>query len=374
MRPPPRRFERLPPQYFTDLLARVAEAAATEGEPLLDLGRGNPEVGPPAHVVEALSESAARPDLHGYAPFAGLPELKEAIARRYAEVYGVELDPRREVAVVPGTKSALVEVALAVAERGSTIVLPDPGYADYPSAVALAAAERGSLPVDPEPDWDAAPEERVSLLYLNFPSNPTAIAAPDGVFAAAVEYAGRTGAAILHDFAYGDLVFDGRRPASFLAEEGAREVGVELFSMSKSYGMAGWRLGFVLGNAEIVRRVDLLQDHLRAGIFMPLQHAAIAALTGPQTSVEERRLAYERRRDRAVAALAGLEPRGEGTFFVWFRLPPGMTAERLLAESRVAVAPGDGFGERGAGWARLSLAVPGETFDAGVERLCRALS
>ena len=374
MRPPPRRFERLPPQYFTDLLARVAEAAATEGEPLLDLGRGNPEVGPPAHVVEALSESAARPDLHGYAPFAGLPELKEAIARRYAEVYGVELNPRREVAVVPGTKSALVEVALAVAERGSTIVLPDPGYADYPSAVALAAAERGSLPVDPEPDWDAAPEERVSLLYLNFPSNPTAIAAPDGVFAAAVEYAGRTGAAILHDFAYGDLVFDGRRPASFLAEEGAQEIGVELFSMSKSYGMAGWRLGFVLGNAEIVRRVDLLQDHLRAGIFMPLQHAAIAALTGPQTSVEERRLAYERRRDRAVAALAGLEPRGEGTFFVWFRLPAGMTAERLLAESRVAVAPGDGFGERGAGWATLSLAVPDETFDAGVERLCRALS
>jgi aminotransferase len=370
----PRRIERLPRQYFTDLLARVAAAATAEGEPLIDLGRGNPEVGPPAHVVEALAESAARPDVHGYAPFAGLPELKEAIAARYADVYGVDLDPRREVAVVPGTKTALTEVALAVAERGSTIVLPDPGYADYPSAVALAAAERGSLPVEPEPDWDAAPVDGVSLLYLNYPSNPTAAAAPPGAFAAAVEYARRTGAAILHDFAYGDLVFDGRRPASFLAAEGAREVGVELFSMSKSYGMAGWRLGFVLGNAEIVRRVELLQDHVRAGIFMPLQHAAIAALTGPQESVEERRVTYERRRDRALTALNGLEPRGEGTFFVWFRLPAGMTAERLLAEARVAVAPGEGFGERGAGWARLSLAVSDETLDAGLERLRRALA
>src|SRR5205823_12300845 len=139
-----------------------------------------------------LAASAARPDVHGYAPFAGLPELKEAIAARYADVYGVELDPRREVAIVPGTKTALVEVALAVAERGSTIVLPDPGYADYPSAVALAAAKRGSLPVEPEPDWDAVPRDGVSLLYLNYPSNPTAAAAPAGVFADAVEYAHET--------------------------------------------------------------------------------------------------------------------------------------------------------------------------------------
>src|SRR5438034_1410522 len=140
MRQPPERIERLPEQYFTTLLARVAAAAAADGEPLVDLGRGNPEVGPSPHVVEALAKSAARPDVHGYAPFAGLPELKEAIAARYAEVYGVEVDPSREVAVVPGTKTALVEVALCVSERGSTIVLPDPGYADYPSAVALAGA------------------------------------------------------------------------------------------------------------------------------------------------------------------------------------------------------------------------------------------
>src|ERR687886_2781422 len=200
MRQRPERMERLPQQYFMALLARVAAAAAADGEPLVDLGRGNPEVGPPEHVVKALAEAAARPDVHGYAPFAGLPALKEAIAARYADLYGVELDPQREVSIVPGTKTALTEVALAVAERGSTIVLPDPGYADYPSAVALAAAQRGSLPVEPEPDWDAAPADDVSLLYLNYPSNPTAAVAPQGLFAAAVDYPRRPGPPIPPDF------------------------------------------------------------------------------------------------------------------------------------------------------------------------------
>jgi aminotransferase len=349
------------------LLARVAAAAAQDGEPLVDLGRGNPETGPPQHVVDALAAGAARPDAHGYAPFSGLPALKEAIAARYRNVYGVELDPAREVAVVPGSKTALMEFALVCVERGETILLPDPGYADYPSAVALAGARRGSFT-----GFDSI--EPAAALYLNYPSNPTAEAAPAGIFAKAVEWADRTGAAVLHDFAYGDLVFGGRRPESFLAADGAREVGVELFSMSKTYGMAGWRLGFVLGNAELVSRIETVQDHVFAGIFRPVQEAGIAALTGPQESVEERRATYERRRDRAVAALRDLEARSEGTFFVWFKLPDGLTAERLLFEHRVAVAPGEGFGDLGHGWARLSLAVTDETLDAGLARLAAALS
>jgi aminotransferase len=362
----PNRFRRLPEQYFMALLARVAAAAKEEGEPLVDLGRGNPETGPPPHVVQALAAGAARPDAHGYAPFAGLPELKEAIAARYRDVYGAELDPAREVAVVPGSKTALMEFALVCVERGETILLPDPGYADYPSAVALAGARRGSFTGFGEIEPAAA-------LYLNYPANPTAEAAPADVFDAAVDWAARTGAAVLHDFAYGDLVFDGRRPQSFLAVQGAREVGVELFSMSKSYGMAGWRLGFVLGNAEIVSRIETLQDHVFAGVFRPVQEAGIAALTGPQESVDERRATYERRRDRALAALRGVDARSEGTFFVWFRLPEGLTAERLLAERRVVVAPGEGFGDRGRGWARLSLAVTDETLEAGLARLIEAL-
>jgi aminotransferase len=276
--------------------------------------------------------------------------------------------------VLPGSKTGLMEFAQVCVERGGTIVLPDPGYPDYFSAVALAGARLATLPLDPAgvPEWDAAPVE-ADALYLNYPSNPLAAYAPEGVFADAIAYARRAGAWVLHDFAYGDLVFDGRRPGSFLAQEGAREVGVELFSMSKTYGMAGWRLGFAVGSAELVARIENLQNHQFAGIFMPVQHAGVAALTGPQDSVEARRATYESRRDRVLAALRGVDARSEGTFFVWLRLPAGLTAARLLEEHRVAVAPGEGFGARGAGWARLSLAVPDETLALGLERLRRAL-
>jgi aminotransferase len=361
----PERLNRLPEQYFTALLARVAAAAAEGGEPLVDLGRGNPEVGPPEHVIRALEECAERHDVHGYAPFSGVPALKEAIAQRYGETYGVHLDAAHEVAVLPGTKTGLMEFALCAVESGGTIVLPDPGYPDYFSALALA----GATPV-PFSGFDT----KADAMYLNFPSNPTAATVPDGLFEEAVQWAERSEAWVLHDFAYGDLVFDGRQPRSFLAVEGARHVGIELFSMSKTYGMAGWRLGFAVGNAELVRRIELLQDHAFAGIFRPIQEAGIAALTGPQDSVEERRSAYERRRNRALVALEGIEAQSEGTFFVWFRLPDGVTVDHLLVEHRVAVAPGEGFGTRGAGWARLSLALSDELLDRGLERLRAAFA
>ena len=293
----PRRLDRLPEQYFMRLLARVQAAAAAGGEPLVDLGRGNPDVPPPQHVIDALTASANEHTsrVHGYSPFAGLPELKHAIAARYADAYGVELDPEREVAIVPGTKSALVELVLLTAERGDTVLLPDPYYPDYPSGVALAGADLGLLELDAERGYaarfDLAPREGVALVFLNYPSNPTAAVVKDGTFGDAVAFARETGAVIVHDFAYGDLVFDGREPRSFLAEPGAREVGVELFSMSKSFGMAGWRLGFVVGNEELVARMTTLQDHVRAGIFTPVQRAGLAALTGPQESVARARTA-----------------------------------------------------------------------------------
>ena len=374
MRPPPHRLDRLPQQYFTALLAKVSEHAALDGEPLVDLGRGNPEVGPPQHVIDALAEAANQPSAHGYPPFRGLPAMREAIAARYSEVYGVELDPDTEVTIMPGTKTAICELALVTAERGQTIVLPDPYYPDYPSGPALAGAATGYVPLDREagwaPDFDAAPRDDVAAVFLNFPSNPCAVCVPDGTFAAAVEYGNQTGALVVHDFAYGDIVFDGRRPQSFLAEPGAKEVGVEMFSMSKTYGMAGWRLGFVVGNAEIVSRLDLLADHARVGIFMPVQQAGIAALTGPQDSVAERVETYRRRRERVREVLPHIT--SEGSFYLWWELPDGLTPERLL-EHRVAVAPGEGFGPRGAGWARLSLAVTDEVLETGLERLRGAI-
>ena len=381
MRPRPARLDRLPPQYFTQLLASVARAAAAAGPPLIDLGRGNPEVGPPPHVIERLAEVAAEDRVHGYPPFRGLPPLRDAIAERYRTLYGLDLDPDTEVAVVPGTKTALVELAVVLAERESAVLLPDPGYPDYPSGLALAAAKLVPLRLDPRaswaPAWDDAPRDDVAAVYLNYPSNPCAAAAPPGVFEAAVAFARETGAAVVHDFAYGDLVFDGRKPESFLATPGAKDVGVEMFSMSKTYGMAGWRLGFVIGNAEIVERVNLLQDHARAGIFAAVQEAGIAALAGPQDSVNERVARYEARRDRVLDALRNTRvrpPVSEGSFYVWLELPEEVTVERMLSEARVALAPGEGFGASGAGWARLSLAVPDEQLERGLERLVPALS
>ena len=365
----PERIRRLPQQYFTALLARVAAEAARAGDPLVNFGRGNPEVGPPEHVIAAAQRAAADERAHGYPQFRGMPELREAVAARYRDVYGVELDATTEVAVVPGTKTAIVELALVTAERGATIVLPDPGYPDYFSGVALAGAELATVPVD---DVSGAPRDNVAALYLNYPSNPTALAAPAGLFDAAIAYARETGAVVVHDFAYGDLVFDGRRPDSFLGHDGAKDVGVEMFSMSKSYGMAGWRLGFVVGNEEVVERINVLQDHNRAGVFRGVQEAGIAALTGPQGSVEDRRARYEARRDRVLAELP-IPATSDGTFYVWFELPEGVTCEGLLTEHRVALAPGEGFGPRGAGWARISLAVPDDVIELGLERILRAL-
>ena len=371
----PQRLDRLPQQYFVQLLGRVAEAAAEAGPPLVDLGRGNPEVGPPPHVVEALREAALSPVVHGYAAIRGMRRLREAVASRYAQAYGVEVDPETEVAIVPGTKTALAELPLALAEEGDTILLPDPYYPDYPSGLALAGATLATVPLDPGRAWAPAVDDAPSAaaLYLNYPSNPCAVCAPPGAFEAAIAWARRSGGAVVHDAAYVDLVFDGRRPQSFLATPGAKDVGVELWSMSKTYGMAGWRIGFVVGNAEIVERINLFNDHARVGIFSPMQSAAIAAFEGPQDSVAQRVADYERRRDLIVAALPE-PPVCEGTFFVWVRLPSNLTAERLLVEERLAVAPGEGFGPSGAGWARLSLAVTDETIELGAERLGRAFA
>ncbi len=352
----------------------VTRHADSDGEPIIDLGRGNPETGPPLHVVGALTSAAERPDVHGYSPFRGLPELRAALAGRYRSQYGVSLDSDFEVAVVPGTKAAIVELFLALSEKGQTVVLPDPYYPDYPSGPALAGARQGTVPLDPEkewaPDFGQAPTDGVAAVYLNYPSNPCAVTVPDGAYEAAIEYARETGAAIVHDFAYGDLVFDGREPKSFLATPGAKDVGVEMFSMSKTFGMAGWRVGFVVGNAEIVERINLLNDHCRVGIFRPIQEASIAALTGPQDSVAERRDTYQRRRDRVIEVLG--PQTCEGTFYIWLRLPEGLTAESILTEHRVVLAPGEGFGPSGAGYARLSLAVSDETLELGLERLAAA--
>jgi aminotransferase len=374
-------FARLPEQYFTTILAAAARARAEPGPPLVDLGRGNPDLPPPPHAlaaVHAALEETATPAVHGYPPFRGHGFLREAIAERYRADHGVDLDPDREVAVVPGTKTGIMFATLAAAGRGDDALLPDPGYPDYHSAVALAGARVVPLPLEAsagwQPDLEAAPP--ASLLVLNYPSNPCAVCERDGTFGAAVAYAQRHGAALLHDFAYGFLTFDGRRARSVLELPGAREVAVELWSPSKIYGMAGWRIGFAVGCEAIVGRINALIDHTTAGVFTALQRGLEAALRSDQADVGARRETYRARRDRLVSRLraGGAEiDAPEGTFYVWWRPPDGLTAERLLREQRVAVAPGEGFGSRGRGWVRLSLAVADADVEAGAERLAAAL-
>jgi aminotransferase len=383
MPPEPPLFGRLPEQYFTRLLAATAAARERPGPRLIDLGRGNPDLPPPAHALAAVRAAlgeTATPAVHGYPPFGGRPALKAAIAARYAADHGVTLDPEREVAVVPGTKSGIALVALAAAAPGEDVLVPDPGYPDYLSGVALAGARVVALPLDPtaafQPDLDAVAGVRPALTILNYPANPCATCERPGTFEAAVAFARDRGGWLLHDLAYDGLAFD-RPIRSVLEVDGAREVACELWSPSKTYGMAGWRIGFLVGNAELVARVQTLVDHGTAGVFTALQRGLQAALEGDQASVAERRDAYRARRDLLVGRLraAGAELEApEGTFYAWWRLPDGLTPERLVDEARVGVAPGVGFGARGAGWARLSLATPDEDVAEAADRLAGALA
>jgi aminotransferase len=363
--------DRLPAQFFTGILKAAAEARAQPGDRFIDLGRGNPDLPPPPEAIEAVREAmlhVADPTVHGYPPFQGMPELREAIAARYLGDYGVTLDPEREVAVIPGTKTGIMLVTLACAEPGQDVLLPDPGYPDYHSGIALAGARHVPLPLDGQAGWQPGfGDLRGALCALNWPSNPCAVLAAEGVLEEAVAWAHATGTPLVHDIAYGFLGFE-RRVRSILEVPGAREVATELWSPSKIYGMAGWRVGFLVGNAEIVGRVRTLVDHLFAGVPVAIQRGLLAALTGDQGHVAERRARYLARRDLLMEHLPGLT-RPEGSFYAWWKLPDGLTPEEIVRRARIGVAPGIGFGSRGAGYARLSLAVPDEDVAEGAVRL-----
>lgn len=362
------RIERLPSQFFASLTKRVAEVQAL-GHDIINLGQGNPDLPTPPHVVEALRTAVQDPRTHKYSPFHGLPALKEAAADFYRRTYGVTLDPEREVAILVGGKTGLVEVAELYLEQGDIALVPDPGYPDYLSGIALAGGTAKSMPITAAngylPDFEAVTAsewERAKVWYLNYPNNPTGAGATSAFFDDVIAQASRRNVMVVHDFAYAAIGYDGKQPPSFLQAAGAKDVGIEIYTLSKTYNMAGWRVAFAVGNADVIAHLNLLQDHYYVSIFPAVQEAAIAALGADQSAVATLVATYQKRRDAFLntASAHGLQaPAPTGSFFCWLPVPAGLDsisfAESLLVNAHVAVAPGRGFGEHGEGYVRLGL-------------------
>jgi L-glutamine---4-(methylsulfanyl)-2-oxobutanoate aminotransferase len=381
---PARRIDRLPSQLFARLVA-TTHALQSAGFSVINLGQGNPDLPTPSHVVEAVCNAAADPNTHRYIPFGGLKLLKEAAAGWYARRYNVALDPETEICVLIGAKLGLQEISLCLLNEGDICLMPDPCYPDYWSGVALAGGTTHPMPLSAEhrflPDLTAIPKEvaeAARLIFLNYPTNPTGAVATPEFFRDVVAFAGENRIAVAHDLAYGDLLYDEHRPLSFLQTPGAKAVGVEFCTLSKSYNMAGWRIGFAAGNREIIAMMNLLQDHLNCSQWGAIQVAAAAALNGPQDCVDQLRAVYQQRRDTWIAATRAIgweiQP-SAGSIFVWCPVPPSFTSETfadlLLQECHVVVAPGVGFGPAGEGYVRVSLTSPAERLIEAAQRIGR---
>lgn len=376
------KLQHLPPQFFASLVQKVG-AAVAEGRDVINLGQGNPDQPTPPHIVKTLQESAENPLSHKYSPFRGISELKEAAAAFYKREYNVDIDPSTEVAVLFGTKIGLVELPMAVLNPGDLMLLPDPGYPDYLSGVVLADVQYETLPLVAKnhflPDYNAISDEtkeRAKLMYLNYPNNPTGATADLEFFNKTVAFAKENDIAVSHDFAYGAIGFEGKKPISFLQAEGAKDVGIEMYTLSKTYNMAGWRVGFAVGNKDIIEALNLIQDHLFVSLFPAVQHAAVTALSDNQVNVTALIDRYESRRNVFISACQKIGWQVEapkGSFFAWLPVPNEYTsqefADKLLKEADVAVAPGNGFGEFGEGYIRVGLLVDENRLEEAVERI-----
>lgn len=376
------RLDSLPKQFFAELTANV-QRVINEGHDVINLGQGNPDKPTPEHIVDRLKASAENPLNHRYSPFRGMTSFKEAVALFYKREYGVELDPSREVAILFGGKAGLVEIPQCLVNPGESVLVPDPGYPDYLSGVALADAEMKVMPLleknDFLPDYSQLSEaelEGSKLMFLNYPNNPTGAVATSAFFEETVKLAGAHDICVVHDFAYGAIGFEGKRPKSFLETEGAKDVGIEIYTLSKTYNMAGWRVGFAVGNESVIEAINLMQDHMYVSLFGAIQEAAVTALLGSQECVRDQLEIYEGRRH---ALIHGLKSIGwdvdapAGSFFAWLKVPEGFTSMELstllLEKAHVAVAPGIGFGDHGEGYVRVGLLTSEERLQEAVKRI-----
>lgn len=376
-----RRLQELPTQFFANLVRQVNQKIA-EGKDVINLGQGNPDQPTPPGIIQTLQQAAEKPANHKYSQFRGNHFFKQAAADFYLEHYGVTLDPETEIAVMGGSKIGLVELPLALLNPEDSILLPDPGYPDYLSGVVLAQVQQEFLPLLPEngylPDYSKLSQEvleKAKLLFLNYPNNPTGAQATADFFDETVAFAKNHEIAVVHDFAYGALGTEQEAPISFLQSAGAKEVGVELYTLSKTYNMAGWRVAFAAGNAEIIEAINVIQDHLFVGLFPALQEAGAYALTNNE-NVEALVALYNRRRNvfvKAAAAIGWQAYPSTGAFYAWMPVPKGYTsvsfANFLLEEVAVAVAPGSGFGDGGEGYVRIGLLVEEARLEEAIKRI-----
>jgi LL-diaminopimelate aminotransferase len=377
---PSSRLDRLPPYLFAELERKIREKRAA-GVDVISLGIDDPDTPTPQPVIDALAQAASDPGTHQYPSNRGRPELREAFARFYVRRFGVTLDPETEIIPALGAKECVFNLNLAFLDPDSVALAANPGYPVYTGGPLLAGAEALLMPLLPErgfaPDLDAIGADvaaRARLLYLNYPNNPTGAILPDGLFERAVEFGREHDVLIVHDASYTETTFDGYVAPSFLETPGAREVGVEVFSLSKGWNMTGWRTAAIVGNAEAVATYWKLKTNIDSGMFEAVQLAAAAALdAGPPAEMSQ---IYQRRRDLVCDALAeiGVDVTPpKGTIYVWAPVPEGHTSasycELVLEESGVVVSPGGSYGPNGEGFFRISLTVPDERLAEAVERL-----
>jgi LL-diaminopimelate aminotransferase len=376
------RLNLLPPYLFAEL-DRLKREVQQRGVDVISLGIGDPDLPTPAHIVEALERAAELPENHRYPDYQGLDRFREAAAGWYQRRFGVGLDPAREVCALIGSKEGIANFPVAVVDPGDIVLMPDPGYPVYYSGCVFNGGEPYFMPLRKEnafiPDLDAIPAEvarRAKLMWLNYPNNPTGATAEPEFLRHAVKFCRDNSIILAHDIAYSEIAFDGYRAPSVLEIEDACECAVEFHSLSKTYSMTGWRVGFAVGNADLVGALGIVKTNLDSGVFQAVQEAAIAALTGGDDKLHEYCAIYKERRDLMVEALRalGLEcdvPRA--TFYLWARVPKGYTSasftERVLKETGVVITPGSGFGKSGEGYVRFSLTVASERLREAVARI-----
>ncbi len=366
------RIKRLPPYVFAIVNALKIEERR-RGEDIIDLGMGNPDLPAPKHVIDKLCEAAKNPKNHRYSASKGITQLRVAISEWYKRRYDVDIDPEKEAVVTIGSKEGLSHLVLAMVQPGDVVMTPAPAYPIHPYSVIISGGDVTSVPIGPGIDFFEGLENafkktwpRPKMLILNFPHNPTTeVVEGLDFFTKVVDFAKENNIIVLHDFAYADLVFDGYKPPSFLQAPGAKDIGVEFFSLTKSYSMAGWRVGFCVGNKDVVNALIKIKSYLDYGMFNPIQIASIVALRGPQDCVEEYVKIYRSRRNALVRGMKNsdwpIEP-PRATMFAWARIPEAFRhmgslefAKFLLKEAKVAVSPGVGFGEGGDEYVRFAL-------------------